>query len=336
MDLPIHPGTVLLDATSDIDGVSQLVSWRKPVVSPRVSYSNLTVIHMTPPVEVIRPRERLSQTIKTAKRAQPYADWIRRTVIEKTEPGEKVLVVVHKALIAHAYLPDAESLGDNAYDLEGRKVAFINWGKGIGSNRWKMATSVFLFGEFHMPKRATVATSLGLLDQAAGTPRLDRMQSPNCQDEVFLTLQYGHLLRWEKQLAMRGNARNITAEGVCGHQKLFVTSEFKRFVQHRERLFPGAAFVVEGTAKVAASYRVGGAAIAAFLMTTDKDCVTSLELKEATGVTFKKNPARLLAHDLVQRAMSDGGWRYVSGGGKGNMSRFERESVATASLLSAA
>jgi hypothetical protein len=30
MDLPILPGTVLLDATSDIDGVSQLVDWRPP------------------------------------------------------------------------------------------------------------------------------------------------------------------------------------------------------------------------------------------------------------------------------------------------------------------
>ena len=32
MDLPIAPGTILLDATSDIDGVSQIVPWRRTVV----------------------------------------------------------------------------------------------------------------------------------------------------------------------------------------------------------------------------------------------------------------------------------------------------------------
>jgi hypothetical protein len=326
MDLPILPGTVLLDATSDIDGVSQLVDWRAPVLSPRVSYENLTVVHMAPPPEVIGPRERVTEIVKNAKRARPYAEWIRNTVIMNTELGERVLVVTHKALLAHEYLPDSISLGEDAYDLEGRKVAFINWGYGIGSNRWKEATSVFLFGEFHIPKRGTVGTTLALIDQPAGTPRLDGMQSPNSQDEVFLSLQHGHLMRWEKQLAMRGNARNLTQDGICGHQKLLVTSEFKRFSQYRERLFPGATFVVDSSVSTTASEKGGCGAIAALLITSEQNCITSLEMKVVTGVTLKKNPERILSNPLVKQAMREGDWVYVSGGGRGNPSRFERVS----------
>jgi hypothetical protein len=323
MDLPILPGTVLLDATSDIDGVSQLVDWRAPVPSPRVSYENLKVIHMAPPPEVIGPRERVTEIVKNAKRARPYAQWIRNTVVANTEPGEKVLVVTHKALLAHEYLPDSISLGEGSYDLEGRKVAFINWGYGIGSNRWKEATSVFLFGEFHIPKRGTVGTTLALIDQPAGTPRLDRMQSPNSQDEVFLSLQHGHLMRWEKQLAMRGNARNLTPDGICGHQKLFVTSEFKRFSQYRERLFPGATFIVDGSVSETASEKGGCGAVAALLMSSEQNCITSLELEEVTGVTLN-NSKRILTNLLVQQAMDEGGWVYIAGRGRGNPSRFER------------
>ncbi|ACA20670.1 hypothetical protein M446_6407 [Methylobacterium sp. 4-46] len=236
-DMPVRPGTVLLDATSDIDGVAQLVPTQRVMMpSPRLSFENLTVSHLVPPVDVIGPRERVSQIVKTCQRAEPYARWIMGTIREHTEPGEKVLVVAHKAMLDHAYLPNGKtSFNEDAYELDGRKVAFINWGTGIGSNRWKDATSVFLFGEFHLPKRATVGAALGLLNVPAGScSRLSRMENPNSRDAVFLTLQQGHLLRWEKQLAMRGNARNITSQGVCGLQKLFVTSEFSRFLLHKD------------------------------------------------------------------------------------------------------
>ena len=249
MDLPILPGTVLLDATSDIDGVSQIAPWRSPVRSPSVTFTNLTVTHMALPADILRPGEKVTEIVKKMGRARPYVDWIKRTVIANTKPGEEVLVVVHKALIdSLELLPDSATLGSDAYLLEGRKVAFINWGLGIGLNRWKDASSVFLFGEFHVPKRATVGTALGLLDQpAVGSAQLQRMESPNSRDRVFHSLHEGHLLRWEKQLAMRGNARNLTDDGVCGKQKLFITSEFARFVKWRERLFPGATFIVDGS-----------------------------------------------------------------------------------------
>ena len=58
----------------------------------------------------------------------------RETVLSNAQPGEKALVVVHKALIGHDLFPEA---GDGLVyaDVEGRLLAFTHWGSGIGSNK---------------------------------------------------------------------------------------------------------------------------------------------------------------------------------------------------------
>jgi len=54
--------------------------------------------------------------------------------LSNAQPGEKALVVVHKALIGHDLFPEA---GDGLVyaDVEGRLLAFTHWGSGIGSNK---------------------------------------------------------------------------------------------------------------------------------------------------------------------------------------------------------
>jgi hypothetical protein len=322
MDLPVFPGTVFLDATSDIDGVSELVSWRITVASPQVSYENLAITHITPPLDVLGSGERITEIVRHPERAKAYASWIRETVVKNTSPGEKVLVVVHKAMLAGSHLPNQDSLGEDAYDLDGRKVAFINWGYGIGSNRWKSATSVFLFGEYYIPKRTIMGQMLGLLDQPVSEYRLTTLQSPNSVDEDLLRLRHGHLLRWEKQLAMRGNARNMTPQGACGEQRLFITSDFRRFFPYVQILFPGAKFKIEDVPQVIGQ---GAEALARVLLTcTDRPCLTSREIQREVGLNVGKRSRRLLQHPLVQHALIAGGWVYVAGGGRGNPSRFER------------
>jgi hypothetical protein len=237
-----------------------------------------------------------------------------------------VLVVVHKAMLEGNHLPNQDSLGEDAYDLDGRTVAFINWGYGIGSNRWKNATSVFLFGEFYLPKRTIMGQMLGLLDQPITDYGLSALQSPNSVDEDLQRLQHGHLLRWEKQLAMRGNARNLTPQGVCGEQRLFITSEFRRFVPYAQVLFPRATLLVEEPVEPTSS---GAEALARYLMrSTNRECITSVDVKTDVGVDLGKHGKRLLSNPLVQAATKTGGWVYVSGGGRGNISRFERKLAA--------
>jgi hypothetical protein len=158
-------------------------------------------------------------------------------------------------------------------------------------------TSLFRASSLTAPG-ATVGTALGLLDQPADVSQLNKMQSPNTRDKVFVTLHQRHLLRWEKQLAMRGNARNLTEDGICGHQKLFVTSEFKRFVQFRDMLFPDAVFSVDGSTRRAATQKGGSRAVAAFLMTQDGDSFTSVVLAEATGA-LPNHLRRILSSSIV-------------------------------------
>ena len=102
-----------------------------------------------------------------------------------------------------------------------------------------------------------------------------------------------------------------------------MTSEFKRFSHYREKLFPGATFIVESSVSETASEKGGCGAVAALLMTSEQNCITSLELEEATGVTLN-NSKRILTNPLVRQAMDDGGWVYIAGRGRGNPSRFER------------
>jgi hypothetical protein len=256
------------------------------------------------------------RVVKNAKTARPYAEWIKDTIIANTSPGEYALAVVHKTLLDHDYLPKA---GIKTED--GRHIAFVNWGIGIGSNAWKDATAVFLFGE-HYPRRLpTLAGVLGLTG-ASGDKAQEYLTSANGLNtgEVnYRTLQLGHLERWEKQMALRGTGRNITPDGVCGHQRLYVTAEFKRFMACRERLFGVADFNVEETAK-AVTARIGQGNVAtqrfaALLLSHKDDRLSTKEIEEKTGVKSTHVRAYLRL-PFVSDAYDLKGWHYVPGRGR--------------------
>ncbi|SHL54975.1 DEAD/DEAH box helicase family protein [Bradyrhizobium lablabi] len=325
MNMPLTPGTILLDATADIDGVSLIVNNRKPVQVPQVNYRNLTITHIEPN---LTKGKTVADVVKQAKHARPYAEWIIETIRQNSQPGEKVLAVAHKGLFDHEYLLDHEYLPDGhrefstPLDLEGRQVCFVHWGTGIGSNRWKNASAVFLFGEFHLPKRAMVGTSLGLREQRATAAALAPFQSPNPRCTGLKALREGHLCRWMKQIAMRGNARNIDADGFCGQQRLFVTGEFERLIIHKDRMFPAATLTSQ--AKASNRARKGVKALVSFLYGTDEQEITTVDVQKLTGVSLQKNGARYLSDPIVQRAMQDTRFSFAAGKGRGNLGRFVR------------
>jgi hypothetical protein len=320
MNMPLRSGTILLDATADIDGISLLVNNRKHVRVPRVDFSNLTITH----IEADIPKGcTVSEIIKQAKRAKPYAKWIVETIGENSKPGEQVLAVVHKGLLDHEYLPDAHRDFSQPLDLDGREVCFIHWGSGIGSNRWKDATAVFLFGEFHVPKRAMVGTSLGLREQRATSAALAPFQSPNPKAKELNGIREGHLCRWIKQIAMRGNARNIDGNGCCGEQRLYVTGEFDRLILHKDRMFPGAKLITQSRP----GNKEGGVkGLVSLLYSTDALEITTVMLERLTGISFQKNKARYLSSPIVQKAMDDTGFTFVAGKGRGKPGRLVRTS----------
>ncbi|MDT4737061.1 hypothetical protein [Bradyrhizobium sp. WYCCWR 12699] len=327
MNLPLSPGTIILDATADIDGLSLIAKHRNTVVVPQVDFRNLSITHIDPePLNVSGKRKKLkiSDVAKRADLAKPYAEWILATIKQHTRCGEKVLVITHKALLDHDYLPARRDFAE-PYDLEGRQVCFIHWGIGIGSNRWKDATAVFLFGEFHKPRRTMVATGLGWREQQATDNTLAPYQSWNRKDGPLFTLQEGDLCRWLKQMAMRGNARNIDAHGVCGVQRLYVTGEFDRLIRHKDRMFPGATVVLDSPHL---RFQRGGAeALIALLYQSQEETISVSEVKEATGVDLRRNRNRYFSVPEIKEAMNQKHWDFLPGAGRGRMGHFIRCSV---------
>ena len=152
---------------------------------------------------------------------------------------------------------------------------------------------------------------------------LSSLQSPNSKNAELFALKEGHLGRWAKQLALRGNARSIDEHGVCGIQRLYVTGEFERFIRNKDQLFPGAKLVVnEGKDQLSAR---GMKALVSLLYQDNWVEITTVDLKNSTGISFQKNKKRYLAMPVVQKAMEDNGWTFVSGIGRGNPGRFVRK-----------
>jgi hypothetical protein len=156
-----------------------------------------------------------------------YAERMVDIIKTHMEPGQRGLVVCKKSLIDDQVIPnwpdkderfkDKESYTtEYGWELEGRHLSVINWGAGIGSNVWKNADVVFLFDEFYIPKRAVIATAQGLLNLDATQGPLRKMKGYNSRQPEVDQLWEGHLLRWQRQMCLRGKGRDFDGNGVCG------------------------------------------------------------------------------------------------------------------------
>jgi len=73
--LTIVPGMVLLDATADIDGVSQIAPWCSHIAVPRALYDNLTIVHVEPCT-----RKRLANFLRCLPDRGEYVAWMKEVV----------------------------------------------------------------------------------------------------------------------------------------------------------------------------------------------------------------------------------------------------------------
>ncbi len=238
LDFKPGPGHVLLDATADLSGMVAFLPGMETVEVPQVSYENLEIVHIDQPSEF----KDLKTVTKSARKAKPYGKWILDTVRENTQEGDRVLLVTHKDMIDHEYIPEAYS---DAVNLDGRLVHTLHFGLGIGSNHYKECTHVFIFGEFFIPKKVAISGYHGFSDTRPSDQELKHHYS----HEGYLTAYEGHLLRWTKQLACRGNVRNATQEGQCGRMKLVLTMDKKRLLKGLREMFPGAPTPIQGVSR---------------------------------------------------------------------------------------
>ena len=71
-------------------------------------------------------------------------------------------------------------------------------------------------------------------------PPLSSMSATASLPEEVRLVRDGHLLRWTKQMALRGRSREFDEEGVCGAQKLVLTGDLTLLMGNLQRVFPGA------------------------------------------------------------------------------------------------
>jgi hypothetical protein len=236
--LRCDPGAVLLDATADLGGMTQLCPWRVPRDIPQARYDRLTVVAEKP-----YPVRRLDLLFKKAQGRREYTEWMKEVIKRHTEPGQPTLIVCKLDLINN------EHVTAPLWDLgDGYQVQVAHWGDGIGSNQWQQCTAVLLFGEFVIPRRVHIADTQGLLDcksTDSSAPTMT-MGAINGRNKQVHAIEAGHLLRFDKQMALRGNARHFDQDGTCGEQKLICCGDTKRLLVNLGRMYPGAKLVNGG------------------------------------------------------------------------------------------
>jgi hypothetical protein len=236
----LFPGLVLLDATADLNGIRLLLPDLERLETPRVDYRNLRLHHVPTPGEFqINTRTLLSGI----RRAKPYAEWIKATVVENSSPGELVLLVAHKALFNWGLLERASD-PTKPWLLEGRRVVTLYWGHGIGSNFAKDAQAVFLMGEFHVPRPKIAATVLALRQQAFTKAADITDTKGSALRGDFLRYQDDHYCRWQVQLGARGSIRLIDGDGVASTMRLYSTAPVERLLRIRQEYWQGCPLPV--------------------------------------------------------------------------------------------
>jgi hypothetical protein len=314
------PGMVLLDATADIDGVQQLCPWRQHQEPIQARYDNLSIIHVP-----AHSKMRLSKYLAQVKNRRAYVAWMTSVIREQMAPGQLGLVVCKKTLFDNENIPDWPE-GDQrhkevrsyreqfCWDIEGRKLCAVHWGTGIGDNTWMLADVVFLFDEFHLPRRTIIATAQGLQHLKATQGDLSKMKTLNSKAKKVDTLQEGHLLRWHKQMALRGRARTYDSKGICGRQKLVVSGDLTRLLANHDSLFPGATITVVKPR----SARQGQAEALLEVLSRPglPSTITTKWIGQQMHTPWRDVGKNVMPQEDVQRAIANLGWQYTPGRGR--------------------
>jgi hypothetical protein len=322
--LPQYTGMVLLDATADIDGVTKLCRWRKHVKVPQERYDRLEIVHV-PSIAT----ETLAKWLRHHQNRLAYVQHIQRTVLEHVGPEQKALIVCkldvvlahppienwseHVAQFTNRKPSDDDRPNRFPWDFEGRKLGLTWWGGyGVGANDWHEADVVLLFDDFHLPRHTVIALTQGLKGAKATQAPLADMADTSSKVEEVENIRVGHLLRWLKQLALRGKARQFDETGQCAAQKLVLTGDRLLLVEHRQRLFPGASI----------SYKKSEAAthlealIDVLVSEGLGDTVKAVDVASRMGVEWRKVTKGLTRHPRFQSLVTAAGWQYVPNQGR--------------------
>jgi hypothetical protein len=145
---------------------------------------------------------------------------------------------------------------------------------------------------------------------------LAAMKTLNSKSPQVDKLREGHLLRWTKQLALRGKGRNFDEHGVCGHQKVVCagnTEQFERLIAYAQQLFPGAKISTDGHGSTEDTYAEK------FLTLLSRpglpETLTTKWIGEQLGAPWRHWGRKVLKRLETQACLQSLGWRYVASWG---------------------
>jgi hypothetical protein len=322
--LPDYRGMVLLDATADIDGLNELCPWRRPVKIPQATYERLEIVYVPSVADGT-----LKRWLQTNENRRDYVRHILETVRSQVAPGQKALLVCKLDIVDAR--PEIEGWSANvkpflttsnrefSWEFEGRLLSLTWWGGyGVGANHWKEADVVLLFDDFHLPRHATIAITQGVKRALATQAPLSDMTAPNSIPEEVRKIRDGHLLRWIKQMALRGRSREFDGTGACGAQKLVVTGDLKLLMANFHRVFPGLHRVFPGAKLSSGDSKA--TILERLLRYLSTAGLPSRVSTKQIGDHFQR-PWRSIAGDITRHRDFDTllrnvGWSYVSQRGK--------------------
>jgi hypothetical protein len=190
-------------------------------------------------------------------------------------------------------------------------------GYGIGANHWTEADVVLLFDDYHLPQYANIAVTQGVKRASATEPPLASMTSPGSRSDDVRQIREGHLLRWIKQMALRGRSREFDEGGVCGTQKLVVTGDLTLLMRNLQRVFPGARARSEQGAVASAQHKKITILdkLLRYLSTVGTVGLPSrLDTKQIAdhfGRPWREFSGDLTRNPDFDRLLANAGWRYV-------------------------
>jgi hypothetical protein len=316
--LPDYTGMVLLDATADIDGINALCPWRRPVVLPHTTYERLEIVHVSSVAEGT-----LKLWLQTDEHRREYVRHILGTVRSHVAPGQKALLVCKLDIVDAR--PEIEgwsakvkpfltaSNREFSWEFESRLLSLTWWGGyGVGANHWKEADVVLLFDEFHLPQHATIAIAQGMKRALATEAPLAKMTAPNSASEEVRQIREGHLLRWTKQMALRGRSRDFDETGACGTQKLVVAGDLKLLLANLQRVFPGAKLTGKEDTTATNLGKLRG-----YLGTAGPSPqVSTKQVSDYFGCPWRSISGDVTGHRDFDTLLRNAGWRYVSNRGR--------------------
>jgi hypothetical protein len=318
--LPNYRGMVLLDATADIDGLNETCPWRRPMQIPKASYERLEIVHVPSVAEGT-----LKRWLQTKENRREYVQHILETVRSQVAPGQKALLVCKLDIVDAS--PPVEGWTDNvkpfvaaksrefSWEFEGRLLSLTWWGGyGIGANHWKEADVVLLFDDHHLPQHTNIAVTQGVKRALATEPPLAHMTAAISRSEEVRQIRDGHLLRWIKQMALRGRSREFDESGVCGTQKLLVTGDLPLLMRNLQRTFPGAKVRSEqGTVTTERHERITNLDRLLRYLTTAglPSRVPTKQIGDHFGREWREVSGDLTRRKDFDMLLGNAGWRYA-------------------------